>query len=134
MTLPSSGPITINDVNIETGRGSGTSTGIDWIKDNTKDNATSLTQLYSRAYYQRNVDGACNDGNCSAPGSTGPDLQCTNCTLSGLANCVNCDTQPWLQGDCNCACTYNCTQNANVTYNCNCDCNCDCFICACACW
>jgi hypothetical protein len=79
------------------------------------------------------MDGACNDGNCDAPAGAG-DLQCRNCSLDALANCVNCDTQNWLQSDCNCACTYNCTQNANQAYNCNCDCNCDCLVCACACW
>jgi hypothetical protein len=133
MTLPSSGPLTINDVNVETGRGSGTTTGIDWIRDNSKDNATGINQLYSRAWYQRNVDGNCNNDNC-ASGSNSGNIQCQNCTLDPLGNCVNCDTRSWLQSDCNCACTYNCTQNTNQTYNCNCDCACACFVCACACW
>lgn len=132
MTLPSSGPITINDVNIETGRGSGTATGIDWIYYNTKDNATSLSQLYGRAYYQRNVDGNCNNGNCTGNCNCG-NIQCNNCQISGAINCTNCDGQPWLQSDCNCACTYNCT-TSETTYNCNCDCNCACLVCACACW
>lgn len=132
MTLPSSGPITINDVNIETGRGDGTATGIDWIKDNTKDNATSLTQLYGRAYYLRNVDGNCDNGNCTGNCNCG-NIQCNNCVISGTVNCTNCDGQPFLQSDCNCACTYNCT-TAETSYNCNCDCACACFVCACACW
>lgn len=132
MTLPSSGPITINDVNIETGRGIGAATGIDWIRDNTKDNATSLSQLYSRSYYQRNVDGNCDNGNCTSNCNCG-DTQCNNCVISGTVNCTNCDTQSWLQSDCNCACTYNCT-TSETSYNCNCDCACACFVCACACW
>jgi len=132
MTLPASGPLTINDVNIETGRGSGTTTGIDWIRDNTKDNATNLNQLYSRAYYQRNVDGNCNNGNCTSNCNCG-NIQCNNCVISETINCSNCDTQSWLQSDCNCACTYNCN-TSQTTYNCNCDCACACFVCACACW
>lgn len=132
MTLPSSGPLTINDVNIETGRGSGTQTGIDWIRDNTKDNATNLNQLYNRAYYQRNNDGNCNNGNCTNNCNCG-NIQCNNCLISGTVNCTNCDTQSWLQSDCNCACTYNCT-TSETSYNCNCDCACACFVCACACW
>jgi len=132
MTLPSSGPLTINDVNIETGRGSGTATGIDWIRDNTKDNATNLNQLYSRAYYQRNVDGNCDNGNCTSNCNCG-NIPGSNCLISGTVNCTNCDTQSWLQSDCNCACTYNCT-TSETSYNCNCDCACACFVCACACW
>jgi len=132
MTLPSSGPLTINDVNIESGRGSGTATGLDWIKDNTKDNATSLGQLYDRAYYQRNNDGNCNNGNCTTSSNSG-NIQCENCTITAI-NCANCDGQNYLQAGTNCACTYNCTQNTDQTYNCNCNCACACLVCACACW
>ena len=132
MTLPSSGPLSINDVNNETGRGSGASTGIDWIRNNTKDNATSLSQLYGRAWYQRNTDGNCSNGNCTGNCNCG-NIQCNNCTISGGVNCANCDGRPWLQGDCNCACGYNCT-TAETSYNCNCDCACACLVCACACW
>jgi len=132
MTLPSSGPLTINDVNIETGRGSGTATGLDWIRDNTKDNATALGQLYDRAYYQRNVDGNCNNGNCTSNCNCG-NIQCNNCLIAATVNCTNCDAQSWLQGNCNCACTYNCT-TSETSYNCNCACACACFVCACACW
>lgn len=133
MTLPSSGPLSINAVNIEAGLGATTQTGIDWVRSNTKDNATAISQLYSRAWYQRNVDGNCNNGNCTSATSSG-NIQCRNCALDVLGNCVNCDARNWLQSDCNCACTYNCTQNSNQTYDCNCDCACACFVCACACW
>ena len=133
MTLPSSGPLTINDVNIEAGLGSGSTRGIDWVRDNTKDNATNINQLYRRPWNQRHVDRNCDNGNCSSATSSG-NIQCQNCALDVLGNCVNCDTRNWLQSDCNCACTYNCTQNSNQTYNCNCDCACACFVCACACW
>jgi len=134
MTLPSSGPIAINDVNIETGRGSGATTGIDWIRDHTKDSVTDLNSLYGRSWYQRNQDGNCDNGNCGSGSSSG-NIQCQNCSLSNV-NCANCDAQAWLQPGVNCACTYNCTQNTDQTYACNCACACACacFICACACW
>jgi hypothetical protein len=83
----------------------------------------------NKAYYQRNMEGNCNNGNCS-PSNCQPDfgngkgkIQCTNCVLTALANCTNCDTTKQLQTNCNCACTYNCSQT-NVQYDCNCDCNC----------
>ena len=132
MTLPSSGPLTIQDVNTEAGRGTNTQTGLDWIKDNTKDNATSLGQLYDRAYYQRNNDGNCDNGNCTSNCNCG-NIQCNNCLIAATVNCTNCDAQSWLQGNCNCACTYNCT-TSETSYNCNCACACACFVCACACW
>lgn len=76
-------------------------------------------------YYQRNADGNCNNSNCTEALSSG-DLQCQNCSLVAV-NCANCDTQRRYQANCNCACTYNCTQNNNQRYNCNCNCACNCF-------
>ena len=132
MTLPTSGPIGIGDVNVETSRGATTQTGLDWIRTATKDDVTQFNPLYGRTYYQRNMDGNCNNGNCTSAASSG-NIQCTNCTLSAI-NCANCDGQSYLQNNCNCACTYNCTQNTNQTYNCNCACACACSVCACACF
>lgn len=133
MTLPvSPNALAVSDVNSETSRGTGTQTGIDWIKDNTKNNPTDFDSLHGLNYYQRNQDGNCNNGNCETSSNSG-NKQCENCTLSTI-NCSNCDAQNYLQAGTNCACTYNCDQNANQTFNCNCDCQCNCLVCACACW
>jgi hypothetical protein len=132
MTTPASGAIATSDVNNETGRGTTTQTGIDWIRDNTKGSPTDYNSLHGLNYYQRNQDGNCNNGNCDAPQSSG-NIQCQNCTLSTI-NCANCDGQNYLQSGSNCNCTYNCNQNADQSYNCNCACACNCFVCACACW
>ena len=76
-------------------------------------------------YYRRDVDGNCNNTNCTAASSSGV-FQCQNCSLVNV-NCANCDTRRRYQANCNCACTYNCTQSANQTYDCNCNCACNCF-------
>lgn len=75
-------------------------------------------------------------------------INCANCANCGTINCANCDGQSYLQNNCNCACTYNCTQSAvsyncstsavsyncancsGGSHNCNCDCNCSKIICA----
>jgi len=136
MTLPASpDALATSNVNDETGRGTTTQTGIDWIRDNTINNPTDYDSLHGLRYYKNNNNGACNNGNCDAPTSSG-NIQCQNCTLSAV-NCANCDSQSYLQGG-NCqndpAPTYNCDQNADQSYNCNCACACNCFVCACACW
>ena len=139
MTTPASGAIATSDVNNETGRGTTTQTGIDWIKDNTKGNPTDYNSLHGLNYYQSNADGNCNNGNCTesltgiAPG-TGGTAQCNNCSNCNAINCANCDSQNYLQGGTNCACTYNCTQNQDQWVNCACQCQCNCFVCDCACW
>jgi len=133
MTLPSSGQLAVSDVNNETGRGTTTQTGIDWIVANDKDGASDFNSLHGRTYYASTNNGACNNGNCSPQISSG-NIQCRNCGQCNTINCTNCDTQPYLQPGNNCNCTYNCTQNTDQSYNCNCACNCNCFVCDCACW
>jgi len=133
MTLPSSGPIAISDVNNETGRGASTQTGVDWIIGVEKDGASDFNDWHGRSYYASNMNGNCNNGNCTPQLSSG-NIQCQNCNQCDSINCNNCDSQPYLQPGSNCNCTYNCTQTADQTYNCNCACNCNCFVCDCACW
>jgi hypothetical protein len=77
--------------------------------------------FYSLTYFKNSTQGNCNNANAA-----GVNCDCGNVNCSATANCVgvnctNCDTQQWLQTNCNCACTYNCTNNQNCfSYNCNC--------------
>ena len=94
-------------------------------------------------YYQKNNAGNCNNSNngaalvCNAQatgqcstaanlksGSTPVNCSATN-NCRALANCVNCDTQKWLQtGNCRlgAAPVYNCTADQNC-FNINCNCS-----------
>jgi hypothetical protein len=130
MTLPSTGAIATSDINIEVGNASNYSLALSWIRDNTKPSVTDFNSLRSKAYYQKNNDGNCANGNCTSNCNCG-NIQCNNCVISGTVNCLNCDAQKWLQTDCNCGTPYNCTTGA-TSYNCNCDCPVDCA-CACNC-
>ena len=127
MTLPASGTIWVSQVNTETGGAANRSIGLAWIRDNTKpgQQTNNLGSVRGKAWYQRNVDGNCNNGNCANCRGNCGDTQCMNCFPSQCVNCANCDARAWLQTNCNCACTYNCNHNS-VTYNCNCDCYCAC--------
>jgi len=160
MTLPASGPLTIADINVEIGRASTFSSSLSFLNGLLKSAPATpnISAFYNKAYYQSNNLGNCNNGNCAESG--GPngnctsncncgDTNCSNCIITGPSdcgncsncnaiNCANCDSQPFLQNNCNCACSYNCTQNA-PSYNCNTtttsyNCACACWICACACW
>ena len=124
MTLPASGAITYVDVNNETGNASTRSFGMNWVRDYaTKDGIKDLNSLHDRAWYQRNQDGNCNNGNCTSDCNCG-NVNCVDCYIAGGVDCANCDSRAYLQGNCNCACTYNCT-TGQVSYNCNCNCNCE---------
>lgn len=110
MTIKASGQLAISEINTEVSpKPPGYSDSLSFlngiIKESQRDTGDiSMTIFYNKAYYQRDVDGNCNNGAC--------DKNCSN------INCANCDTQKWLQTNCN---------NASPTnYNCNCNCNCDC--------
>lgn len=126
MTLPASGAISFSQFNTEMGQASTYSSSMSWIYSNTKTGQQSyaVNNYYSKAWYQRNMDGNCNNGNCpyyaNCPGNCGT-IQCIDCYPSQCVNCANCDTRAWLQNNCNCACTYNCIKNS-PPYNCNCNC------------
>jgi hypothetical protein len=129
MTLPTSGTITYNDVNIEVGNASGTKLGMDWIRSVSKSTIggatgafSDLNSLHGKSYYKNNTMGNCNNGNCTTGQGNCGDHNCVNCYNSTLADCVNCDTQKYLQPYSNCDPTYNCTSN-QVSVNCNCDCS-----------
>lgn len=219
MTLPT-GQLAISDINAELGLPASYSSSLSFLTGYMKSPpaSPSLGAFQGLAYYRRNADGNCNNGNCTASGGPngnctnpnspngncsnagGPNgnctsncncgnIQCTNCYIAGASdcancqvctaincsncevctpsncsncancgaiNCSNCDGQNYLQANCNCACTYNCTQSAvsyncntsavsyncstsavsynctvgPVSYNCNCACNCSKIVCA----
>lgn len=131
MALPTSGKITLRDVADEAREPASFSPSLSWVKTSIKPSirppgSVELDDVYGYAYFLRNNEGNCNNGNCTANCNCG-NIQCNNCIITGPTNCVNCDVQEWLQPNCNCACTYNCTQG-ETTFNCNCAC-----ACACAC-
>lgn len=156
MTLPSSGSISMSQVSTEIGNPPTASMNMAWIRDNSKTGAISLAAIYGMSWYARNVDGNCNNGNCTANCNCGSNcvgaasncgfgitpncnctalncnaVDCSNCLACNNVNCANCDGRAWLQGNCNCACTYNCNTSSTVSVNCsgvNCNCStaCDC--------
>jgi hypothetical protein len=136
MTLPGSGPLSLNDIHVEINGGGASGTIIDmaYVYNNTKSGqqSYSMSNYYSKAFYQKNNDN-CNNGNCNFGGNCNcydfPYSQCTgNCYGS---QCIggNCDAVPgYLQNNCNCdnGATYNCVQHGWAD-NCNCsNCNCNC--------
>lgn len=129
MTFPSSGTLTYNDFNTKAGRASGTAIDMAWIYNNTKSGQRSyaINNYYNKNWYQRNVDGNCNNGNCNCAcdcvsNCNCGSINCLNCFSSQCINCANCDTRAWFQNNCNCACTYNCNLG-QYSYNCACDCS-----------
>lgn len=122
MALPGSGAISFSQFNTTMGQASTYSSSMSWIYSNTKPGQQSyaINNYYGKEWYLKNNAGNCNNGNCTSNCNCG-DIECTNCVITGGVNCVNCDARTWLQNNCNCACTYNCTTGA-VTYNCNCLC------------
>ena len=132
MTLPASGAIGFSDLNTETGQPPGYSASMSWINGNAKTAIAGSTgvindldTIHGLAYYQNNTTGDCNNGNCTNNNQNCGNIQCVNCQITDTVNCVNCDSQEWLQPNCNCACTYNCVQS-EVSYNCACACACAC--------
>lgn len=126
MTLPSSGTLSYSQFNTEAGRASDTNIDMGWIYNNTKTGQQSyaISNYYGKAWYQRNVDGNCNNGNCNCGNcNCACDFNCNNCFGFQCVNCTNCDTRSWFQNNCNCACTYNCNLG-QYPFNCNCDCAC----------
>ncbi len=128
MTLPASGSISLDSVNVEVGSAVDS---LDWVLTNSHTTINSncgvknLNSIHGFAWYQNNTAGNCNNGNCTTANCNCGTLNCNNCSLTAI-NCANCDTRAWLQPNCNCACTYNCTQVASMTYNCNCNCTSNC--------
>lgn len=132
MTLPASGQIAQSDINVEIGQASTYSSNLSFLNDlivtAQRPASPNMAGFYSKAYFQNNTAGNCDNGNCTSNCNCG-NIQCNNCLIAGTVNCTNCDAQNWLQTNCNCACTYNCT-TSQTSYNCNCACNCSKIICA----
>jgi hypothetical protein len=124
MTITSGPAIKLTDVAAEGGQSYSSSLNFlhNLIKPAQRPSTPKLSNFYNKAYYQRNADGNCNNGNCTSNCNCG-NIQCNNCLITGTVNCANCDGQNWYQTNCNCACTYNCNYGP-TSYNCNCDCSC----------
>jgi hypothetical protein len=130
MTLPASGPISINQVNVELTLSGTTQTTMLFINNlvlaSQRPAQPNMNAYYNKAYFQNNTNGNCNNGNCNCGDcNCACDFQCYNCYPNGNVNCLNCDTQKWLQTNCNCGTPYNCVLG-EFLYNCNCDCACAC--------
>jgi hypothetical protein len=140
MTLPS-GTISISDYNTETGGAFGSN--LNWLASNPVKPAyyvsKNMGSYRGYAYYWKNNDYD-NSWNCSWDiWTSNYNCDVTNCAYvpiacgyyqcnacSGIAACANCkcDSQYWLQPNCNCAsgnCAYNCTF---YQYDCACVCVC----------
>ncbi len=132
MTLPASGQISNADINVKIGQAATFSSSLQFLNNlivpAQRPATPTMTAFYSKNFFQNNTQGNCNNGNCTSNCNCG-NIQCNNCLIAGGVNCTNCDAQNWLQTNCNCACTYNCT-TAATSYNCNCACNCSKIICA----
>ena len=126
MTLQASGVISISDVNVEVGNPATYTNNLSFLNGLVvaaeRPASPNLGAFYSKAYYQATVDGNCNNGNEVNCACDCGNINCTNCVITGAVVCANCDTQSWLQSNCNCACTYNCTIST-VSWNCNCACS-----------
>lgn len=128
MTLPvAPNSISVSQINTEIGSATTTSRTLEFlnglIKPAQRPATPNMNSFRGLTYYQRNVDGNCNNGNCAACDCNCGAIDCSDCYISGTVNCANCDTQSWLQTNCNCACTYNCQVSACFSYDCNCQCS-----------
>lgn len=129
MTLPTTGnSISISQINTEVGRSStAADTTMNYlnglIKSAQRPASPNMSAFYGKTWYQRNVDGNCNNGNQNNCNCNCGNINCTNCVNCGNINCANCDSQNWLQTNCNCACTYNCN-SYETSYDCDCACAC----------
>jgi len=125
MTLQTTGTLAVSDINTEIGLSSTYSDDLAFLNNKIvaaqRPTTPNFGAFYGLTHFQNSTQGNCNNANAA-----GVNCDCGNVNCSATANCAginctNCDTQPWLQTNCNCACTYNCTNNQNCfSYNCNC--------------
>jgi hypothetical protein len=161
MTIPA-GTVSTSDVTTELGLGATYSASLSFLNGYmlSPQSSPNMNQFRGLTYFQNNNQGVCDNGNC--PNCNCPPVDCTNCNCSSGSDfqcvqclpfgnydsqctncsgvdCSNCQGQPYLQGNCNCACSYNCNCNALFGYNCGAavaatyNCNCACTDCT-NCW
>lgn len=135
MTMPG-GQISLGDANNEMGRGGETS--LWFLNDNLKPayrNRYDLNGYKNFAWYQKNNEANCSNGNCYNCNCNCGNVNCNNCFNCYAYNCLNCDGRAWLQPNCNCM--GNCVAGTGLPFQCNnCvavsyDCNCNCSDCNC---
>lgn len=128
MTLPSSGAIAVSQISSEMGLSSTNATSLSFIKDNTKvayqQASPTLSNYYSKAWYKKNNQGVCDNGDCTSTDCDCGICNCYNCLVCIAYNCYNCDSRNWLQPNCNCHPGTNCQFNCNLCYTHSIDCNC----------
>ena len=127
MPLSASGPISVSQINTEVGVSGTTQATLQYlnglIKPAQRPTDPNLNSFRGKTFFTKTNDGNCTV-NCAANANCGNIDSGVNCIVSGPVNCVKCDTQSWLQADCNCGpANYNCTY---TTYSYDCDCACDC--------
>lgn len=131
MTLPSNTQIAVSDINSEIGRPWNYSSDLNFlnsvIRSDQRPGSPNMASFWGKAYFQNNTAGNCNCSNCNCSGDCG-NINCNQCAYVSTVNCTNCDSQNWLQANCNCACTYNCNWRS-TSYACNCTCACSKIIC-----
>ena len=127
MTLPvAPNSISVSQINTEIGSATTTSRTLQFlnglIKPAQRPATPNMDSFRGKAYFQMNTQGACNNGNEVNCDCNCGDIECGAYACNPI-NCTNCDTQPWLQTNCNCACTYNCDLVNCFLYQCNCQCS-----------
>lgn len=146
MTLPSSGQISVSQINQEIGQAPTFSSDLNFLNNqilpSIRPGTPNMAGFYGLSYFLRNTVGNCNGtainnccGNCAsgncpivAPSNCACDCgdastNCFVCKNCSAINCANCDTRAWLQtGNCNQqpAPTYNCTSTQCYAQACNC--------------
>ena len=89
MTLPSSGAIAFSDVNTEIGQASTYSSNLNFLNNlivaGQRPGTPNMGGFYSKAYFQNNTQGNCNNGNCTTNCNCG-NINCTNCYKIGRAH------------------------------------------------
>lgn len=130
MTLPSApNSISVSQINTEIGAATTTSRTLQFlnglIKPAQRPAQPNMNSFRGLAYYQRNADGNCNNGNQIYLPNCACDCGNRNCSAGIYVpiNCVNCDTQLWLQTDCNCVSEYNCDATDCFSFDCDCVCS-----------
>jgi len=134
MTTPNNTTIGVSDVRTEAGitthdvgggvQGSDLYLLNGYIRSDQRPANPNMAGFWNKAYYQRNMDGNCtnNGANCESNCNCNcGNVQCNATANCSAVDCRNCDSQSWLQVNCNCNPTYNCNSNQNCySYNCNC--------------